>query len=102
MYQNQYYPYQYNQSFVTAWVHGKEGANAFPLMPGTNAILMDIEEEGKMYIKMCNQVGVCTLKDYEYKEVMEKSKDDYITRSEFLKAIEELKGAMNEQSVSAT
>lgn len=99
MYNN--YQYPYNPQGIT-WVQGKEGAKAFQMMPGTNAILMDSEEEGRMYIKITNQVGVSTLKEYEYKEVVERPKDDYITREEFFKAIEELKGAMNEQSVSAT
>ena len=100
MYQNYNPYYGMQQTNGITWVQGKEGAKAYQLMPGTNAILMDSEEDGRMYIKICNQVGVSTLKEYEYKEVMERPKEDYITRAEFLKAIEELKGVNNEQPVS--
>ena len=85
MYSN-YYP----QSNQINWVQGIEGAKAYQLMPGSNTILMDSENEGMFYIKSCDSVGMCNLRTFKFTEV-NNVKPEYITRDEFLKAMEDLK-----------
>lgn len=78
------------------WVQGIEGAKAYPLMPSSNAILMD-QESDRFYIKTCDQVGMCNLRSFKYKEEIQAS-NDYVTREE----LEEiLRGIKDEQSISA-
>lgn len=101
MYQNnQFMPYS-QQNGIT-WVQGIEGAKAFQLMPNSNAVLMDSENDGVFYIKVCDNVGMCNLRIFNFTEVANKPKqetnmDNYITKQEFYSALEELK---HEQSVS--
>lgn len=102
MYQNQYSPYMPNQNSII-WVQGIEGAKAYQLMPNSNALLLDSENDGVFYIKLCDSVGMCTLRTFKYEEVIECHKNDvpipdleqFVTKEEFTKAINELKEAMN-------
>ena len=78
-----------NQGII--WVNGMEGAKGFQMIPGTNAILMDSENDGMMYIKSVDGIGMGNIRVFKYEEVKEQ-KPDYITRAEFdelLKAIRE-------------
>ena len=78
-----------NQGII--WVNGLEGAKGFQLMPGTNAILLDSENDGMMYIKSVDGIGMGNIRTFKYEEV-KTTKPDYITRTEFdelLKAIRE-------------
>lgn len=72
------------------WVQGIEGAKAFQLIPSTSTVLMDSENDGIFYIKSCDNVGMCNLRTFKFTEVSN-AKPEYITRDEFLKAMEELK-----------
>lgn len=84
------------------WVQGIEGAKAFQLIPGANTILMDSENDGIFYIKSCDNVGMCNLRTFKFTEV-NNTKPEYITREEFLKAMEELKNERTvQQSASDT
>lgn len=51
------------------WVQGVEGAKAYPMQPSSNTILMDSENDGMFYIKVCDNVGMCTLRFFKYEEI---------------------------------
>ena len=82
------------------WVQGIEGAKAYQLQPNSNAILMDSENDGTFYIKVSDNVGMCTLRTFSYTEVSQvpNSVDlsGYVTKQELEEAIRSIK---NEQSV---
>lgn len=84
----------YLQNQIT-WVQGIEGAKAYQLQPGTNTVLMDSENDGIFYIKSCDNIGMCNLRTFKFTEVSN-AKPEYITREEFLKALEEIK---NERAI---
>ena len=50
------------------WVQGIEGAKAFQLEPNSNVQLMDSENDGVFYIKVCDDIGMCNLRIFDYKE----------------------------------
>lgn len=94
---NQFYPYNRTQNNIT-WVQGIEGAKAYQMIPNSNTVLMDSENDGVFYIKVSDNVGMCNLRKFEYKEVnTSPDMTQYVTREELLEAIKELK---NEQFVS--
>lgn len=96
---NQFYP-QYNNQYHTQypirtnnninWVQGIEGAKAFQLMPNSTTMMLDSENEGIFYIKVSDNVGMCTLRTFKYEEITnfcKKQENDvdmsqYITRDE--------------------
>ena len=89
------------------WVQGVEGAKAYQLAPNSNVLLMDSETNGRFYIKTCDNIGMSTLRYFEYKEVSaakapEIDTSAFVTRDELAKTINELKeGLKHEQSVPA-
>ena len=50
------------------WVQGIEGAKAWQLAPNSMAILLDSESEGKMYIKVTDNIGMGSLRVFNYVE----------------------------------
>ena len=66
-YQQQRYPQALNNGIV--WVQGIEGAKAYQLMPNSNTILMDSENDERFYIKVADNVGMCTLRVFKYEEI---------------------------------
>ena len=50
------------------WVQGIEGAKAWQLAPNSMAILLDSEIEGKMYIKVTDNIGMGSLRIFNYVE----------------------------------
>lgn len=50
------------------WVQGIEGAKAWQLPPSSMAILLDSEVEGKMYIKVTDNIGMGSLRIFNYVE----------------------------------
>ena len=50
------------------WVQGIEGAKAWQLNPNSMVILLDSEIEGKMYIKVSDNIGMSTLRVFNYVE----------------------------------
>jgi len=89
------------------WVQGVEGAKAYQLMPNSNTVLLDSENEGLFYIKTSDNVGMCNLRIFHYEEVTEKpapqiDTSQFVTKAELQEAINQLRGGrMNEQSVPA-
>lgn len=88
------------------WVQGIEGAKAWQLNPNSMVILLDSEVEGKMYIKVSDNIGMCSLRIFDYTEVAQPSnvtvnKDldlSVYVRKDELNAL--LKEILNEQPVS--
>ena len=102
------FPYSYNQMYQRpqtngiTWVQGIEGAKAYQMIPNSNAILMDSENDGRFYIKVSDNVGMCNLRVFSYKEetstpTQSVDMSNYVTREELEKAI---RGIKNEQPVS--
>ena len=50
------------------WVQGIEGAKAWQLSPNSMVILLDSEVEGKMYIKVSDNIGMSSLRIFNYTE----------------------------------
>lgn len=90
------------------WVQGIEGAKAWQLAPNSMIILLDSEAEGKMYIKVSDNVGISSLRCFNYVEEVQtaqagnKSLDlsDYVKKDELQKLIKEI--IANEQSIPTT
>ena len=90
------------------WVQGIEGAKAFTLMPKENVILMDSEVNDTFYIKICDDIGRCTLRVFKYHEEVEAPApapadlSEYVKKTELEALLNEmLGGATNEPTVSA-
>ena len=106
-YQN---PYQSMRSSTNSinWVQGIEGAKAFTLMPKENVILMDSEVNDKFYIKICDDIGRCTLRVFKYAEEVEAPAappadlSEYVKKSELQALLNEMLGGSNESTVSGT
>lgn len=104
-----YQPQRYSQpNNGIVWVQGIEGAKAYQLMPNSNQVLLDSENEGIFYIKLADSVGMCSLRSFKYTEVTEQPKANgvdlsaYVTKAELENAVNELKEIIqNEQFVSA-
>lgn len=115
MVQNPYANMNFNKPFQQQapqnngiiWVQGIEGAKAYQLTPNSNAILLDSENEGVFYIKISDNVGMCTLRIFSFVETTGTSQSAapqtdmsmYVTRDELNKILDEMR-ASNEQSVS--
>lgn len=91
------------------WVQGIEGAKAWQLSPNSMVILLDSEVEGKMYIKVSDNIGMSSLRVFNYVEEAPSSTNvtvnqdldlsEYVKKDELNTLIKEL---LNEQSVPAT
>ena len=86
------------------WVQGIEGAKAWQLSPNSMAILLDSEVENKMYIKVSDNIGMSSLRVFNYMEEItpsEKTKEldlsQYVTKDEIKNLVKE---CLDEQSVS--
>ena len=91
------------------WVQGIEGAKAWQLSPNSMVILLDSEVEGKMYIKVSDNIGMSSLRVFDYVEVAQPAtnknesvnKDldlsQYVKKDELSSLIKEV---LNEQPIS--
>ena len=90
------------------WVQGIEGAKAWQLTPNSNVMLLDSENDGRFYIKVSDNVGMCTLRTFAYEEITDTPTtqnidlSQYVKRSELESLLNEMLGGTNEQSVSTT
>ena len=93
------------------WVNGIEGAKAWQLNPNSMIILLDSEVEGKMYIKVSDNIGMSSLRIFNYVEEMPSASTNvtinndldlsqYVRKDELNKLIKEI--VANEQFVSTT
>ena len=72
------------------WAQGIEGAKAFRMKPNDMVIILDSENEGVMYIKTSDSIGMCTLRTFNYHEVTQQlanNKHD-VDMSEYVKTSE--------------
>lgn len=81
------------------WVAGVEGLKEVKLQPNSAVLLLDSDNEGVFYIKSCDNIGICTVRTFMYEEVTQPTTEskEYITKNEFNKAIEELKGLIKSE-----
>ena len=112
-YLNQYntYPqkFQYPVNNGINWVQGIEGAKAWQLQPNSNVVLLDSENDGRFYIKVSDNVGMCSLRIFDYNEITDTpTQQSDIDLSEYVKKSElqtllasMLGGQRDEQSISA-
>lgn len=93
------------------WVQGIEGAKAWQLNPNSMIILLDSEVEGKMYIKVSDNIGMCSLRIFNYVEEVATTNNNNVTinenldLSQYVKKDELgnlLKEILNEQSIPTT
>ena len=85
------------------WVQGIEGAKAWQLNPNSMVILLDSEAEGKMYIKVSDNIGMSTLRIFNYVEEIPSTNKNNMDLSQYVKRdeVENLvKELLNEQSIS--
>ena len=117
-----YNPYQYmpqqnvpqirqpqpaQQSGLT-WVQGLSGAKSYMVSPGSSVLLMDSEAQ-RFYIKSADAAGMpLPLRIFDFTEInsqdssqnlVSDKKSEYITREEFEKKINELKGMNADESI---
>lgn len=99
-----------NRNNYIIWVVGEEGANSYVLAPNTSVILLDAQKEGRMYIKSADNIGMCTLRTFDYKEIIDVNPVDsnasvqYATKQDIMELrqmIDALKGEWHEQSVQS-
>ena len=88
------------------WVQGIEGAKASQLSPNSNDIFLDSENEGIFYIKVSDNVGLCTLRKFRYEEITDTptvnvDMNGYVKKDELASLVRSIiKENRNEQSVS--
>lgn len=80
-------PQQTNQTTTNLiWVQGIEGAKAYMLTPGSNALLLDSEIENRAYIKMADELGATKLRKFDLIEVIDDETPskltDYVRKDE--------------------
>ena len=99
-----------NNNRIT-WVKGIEGVMAFQMEPNSNGIFLDSDIQGRMYIKTCDNIGMCNLRIFNYEEVTQNTQSiqnteidtsNFVTKDEMNNAINEaiqlLKPKENEKS----
>lgn len=91
------------------WVQGIEGAKAWQLPPNSMIILLDSEVEGKMYIKVSDNIGMSSLRIFNYVEEVSSTSNNVTTNdldlSQFVKKDEIknlIKEVINEQPIQTT
>lgn len=91
----QNYPQSYPQSNGITWVTGIEGAKAYPVGAGNNALLMD-SEESVFYIKSSDSSGMpMPLRVFDYVERTGEKKPEvdfsnFVTKQELAETVEKL------------
>lgn len=98
MYNPNNYLYQQPIRQCITWVQGIEGAKTFQLPPNSSAVLMDSDSDGIFYIKITDNIGMCTVRTFKYQETFNQPTQttNYVTRDEVQQMIRELR---NEQSI---
>ena len=112
MYSNPYMPMVSNTPPANNnginWVQGIEGAKAYQLSPNANCVLLDSENDGIFYIKVSDNVGMCSLRTFKFEEITNTPTQTmdlsgYVRKDELEKLVNDmLGGKSNEQSISAT
>ena len=93
-------PYVRSSPNAINWVQGVEGAKAYPLQPKESVVLMDSESDGLFYIKVCDDIGKCSLHTYKYEEVVGESGVDmsqYVKKSELESLLNQMLGGKKDE-----
>lgn len=108
MYQNPYTNMVMPRNNGILWVQGIEGAKAWQMPANSNVMLLDSETDGRFYIKTSDNIGMCNLRIFEYKEITDTPKvessidlSQYVTKAELTEILNSLKGESNEQPVQS-
>lgn len=86
-------PIQTNNRII--WVNGIEGAKAYQIEPNSNILLLDSDTEGIMYIKTCDNIGMCSLRTFTYTELTETAPTTQIDTTQFVTK-DEMQNAINQ------
>ena len=90
----QYNPYFQQQSSLPTydinWVQGEVGAKAFQMPRNSKTILMDSENEHIFYIKVCDEIGMCTVRAFHFDEVTSQPQNDFVTKNDLKAEVEKL------------
>ena len=79
------------------YVKDKQSAEAFQMPPSSSVILMD-SNQARFYMKQTDASGVATIKSYDFKETEAEKPVEYVTKSEFEKFKQSMKGGRNESA----
>lgn len=98
-------PYAKQSTNAIHWVQGIEGAKAYPLQARESVVLMDSESDDLFFIKVCDDIGKCSMHVYRYEEVTENMSSgvdmtQYVKKSELEALLNDMLGGKNEQVVS--
>lgn len=80
------------------WVQGIEGAKSYQIMPSSLVVLFDSEIEGRFYIKSSDNIGMCSMRYFNFSEInnpqlSNTDMSQYITKEQVLELIKsEMKG----------
>lgn len=94
-YQSRFYPTQNG----IIWVQGIEGAKAYQLAPNSNTVLLDSENDGIFYIKVSDNIGMCSLRLFRFEEITEQPSTQatvdmsmYVRRDELEQLLKQFEG----------
>ena len=94
-YANRNNPLVQNQNNRIVWVNGIEGAKAYQIEPNSNILLLDSDIEGRMYIKTCDNIGMCNLRILAYQELQPNTQSQQIDTTNFVTK-DEMQAAINQ------
>ena len=94
-YANRNNPLVQNQNNRIVWVNGIEGAKAYQIEPNSNILLLDSDIEGRMYIKTCDNMGMCNLRILAYQELQPNTQSQQIDTTNFVTK-DEMQAAINQ------
>ena len=83
------------------YVNGKQSAESYQMPANSSVILMD-SNMSRFYMKQTDASGIATIRAYDFKEAEEEKPVEYVTKQEFEKFKQNLKGGRHESSNDAT
>lgn len=86
-YANQQQTQAQNVNNTIVWVNGIEGAKGYQISPNSIVQLMDSENDGIFYIKVSDNIGMSTLRVFQYTEIEQNTtkNDTNVDLSEFVR-----------------
>lgn len=88
-------PQQQTQSIQ--YVNGKQSAEAYQMPANSSVILMD-SNQARFYMKQTDASGIATIKTYDFKETEAEKPTEYVTKQEFEKFKQSMKGVKHEST----
>ena len=109
---NNYYPQTYPQTYQqqfqqnfaqhgsVVWVQGIEGAKAYPVMAGSEGVVLFDSDSDRFFIKSADQSGMPRMRVFDYHEITNQPKQNneikqvdmsgYVTKEELEERLKEL------------